>query len=118
MATFPDIMLPKYPFKEKVEDPSIQSKQENGLVKSRARFTRMRSTFTLTWGALPLADFITLRTFYRSVCGGSNSFTWVYPTIAGDEYSGKSFTVLFSGDLDFDLASPGFYSGSVTFQEV
>lgn len=118
MANFPDIMLPKYPFKEKLEDPSISSKQENGLVISRPRFTRMRSTFTLSWTALPEVDFATLRTFYRSVYGGSNSFTWVYPTIAGDEYSGRSFTVLFNGELDFDLAAPGLYSGSVTLQEV
>jgi hypothetical protein len=120
MAQFPDIQQPVYPFTTKLKDPALQSEMENGLVVSRARFTRMPQTFTLQWKALPAADYATLRDFYRgTVYGGSLAFDWYYPTVPNDSYSGKLFSVRFTGgDISFDLAAPGYYSGKLTIQEV
>lgn len=119
LPVFPNIQQPAYPLAEKLENPAIMSQMENGMVVSRPRFTRIRETFTLRWTALPAADYTLLRSFWKTtVLGGSEEFTWTYPTVEGDEYSGKVFTVRFaSGDIHFDLASCGLYSGEVTFQE-
>lgn len=120
MAQFPNIQQPVYPFTTKIKDPSLQSEMENGLVISRARFTRVPQIFTLKWTALPAPDYAVLRDFYRkTVYGGSLVFDWHYPTVANDPYSGKLFSVRFkSEDLSFELAAPGYYSGTVTIQEV
>lgn len=120
MAQFPNVQQPVYPFTTKIKDPSLQSEMENGLVISRAKFTRVPQIFTLKWTALPTADYATLRDFYRNtVYGGSLAFDWYYPTVANDSYSGKLFSVRFkSEDISFDLAAPGYYSGTITIQEV
>lgn len=120
MAQFPSIQQPIYPFTTKIKDPSLQSEMENGLVVSRAKFTRMPQTFVLKWNALPAADYAAVRDFYRTtVRGGSQAFDWTYPTVANDSYSGQLFSVRFAGgDISFDLATPGYYSGTLTIQEV
>lgn len=120
MVQFPDIQQPVYPFTTKIKDPSLQSEMENGLVISRAKFTRAPQTFVLKWKALPAADYETLRDFYRkTVFGGSLAFDWYYPTVVNDSYSGTLFSVRFTGgDISFDLAAPGYYSGTLTIQEV
>lgn len=121
MATnFPTIQKPSYPFNSKLEDISLQSQMEDGTVVSRARFTRSRETFTLTWTALPDADYATLRTFYKStVKGGSEAFQWTYPTITGDSYSGQTFTVRFvGGGIEFSKSKYGTRSGTLQIQEV
>jgi len=120
MTQFPNIQQPVYPFTTKIKDPSLQSEMENGLVISRPKFTRVPQIFTLKWTALPATDFATLRDFYRNtVYGGSLAFDWYYPIVANDSYSGKLFSVRFkSEDFSFELAAPGYYSGSITIQEV
>lgn len=120
MAQFPKIQQPVYPFTTKINDPSLQSEMENGVVISRVKFTRVPQIFTLKWTALPAADYAALRDFYRStVYGGSLAFDWHYPTVPNDSYSGKLFSVRFkSENISFDLAAPGYYSGSITIQEV
>ena len=120
MAQFPDIQQPVYPFTTKLKDPSLQSEMENGLVVSRARFTRVPLNFTLKWTALPAADYALLRDFYlNTVYGGSLAFNWYYPTVPDDSFSGRLFSVRFTGgDVTFELAAPGYYSGKITIQEV
>lgn len=120
MAQFPSIKQPVYPFTTKIKDPSLQSEMENGLVISRVKFTRVPQIFVLKWTALPAADYAALRDFYRkTVYGGSLAFDWYYPAVPNDSYSGKLFSVRFvAGDISFDLAAPGYYSGSLTIQEV
>jgi hypothetical protein len=112
MAQFPNIQQPVYPFTTKIKDPSLQSEMDNGLV--------IPQTFVLKWTALPAVDYATLRDFYRkTVYGGSLAFDWYYPTVSNDPYSGKLFSVRFvAGDISFDLAAPGYYSGSLTIREV
>ena len=120
MVKFPDIQQPVYPLTTQIKDPSLQAEMENGLVISRAKFTRAPQTFTLKWTALPAADYAILRDFYcHTVYGGSLVFDWYYPTVASDTYSGKLFSVRFTGgDISFDLAAPGYYSGTLKIQEV
>ncbi len=120
MAQFPNIQQPVYPFTTKIKDPSLQSEMENGLVVSRAKFTRVPQSFVLKWTALPAADFASLREFYRNtVCGGSRAFDWYYPAVANDPYSEKLFSVRFTGEeFSFELSAPGYYSGTLTIQEV
>ena len=120
MVQFPNIQQPVYPFTTKIKDPSLQSEMENGLVISRARFTRVPKSFTLKWTALPAADYALLRDFYcDTVCGGSLAFEWHYPMVPNDSYSGKLFRVRFTGEeLSFDLTAPGYYAGQLTIQEV
>lgn len=120
MAQFPDIQQPVYPFTTKIKDPSLQSEMENGLVISRAKFTRIPRNFVLKWTALPAADYATLRDFYlNTVQGGSQVFDWHYPTVPSDPYSGQVFSVRFTGEeISFDLTAPGCYSGTLTIQEV
>jgi hypothetical protein len=120
MAQFPDIQQPVYPFTTKIKDPSLQSEMENGLVISRARFTRVPQTFTLKWTALPAADYAALRDFYcNKVYGGSLEFDWRYPVTSDPAYSDKTYTVRFTGgDISFELVAPGYYSGTITIQEV
>lgn len=120
IAAFPEISAPAYPLANKLENPALMSAMENGTVVSRPRFTKVRETFTLRWTALPAAEYAMLRAFWRdTVLGGSEKFAWTYPAVAGDEYGGRAFTVRFaSGDVHFDLASPGYYSGEVVLQEV
>lgn len=120
MPQFPNIQQPVYPLTTKFKDPSLQAEMENGLVVSRAKFTRIPQSFVLKWTALPAADFAALRDFYRNtVCGGSLVFDWHYPTVPNDPYSGQRFSVRFTGgDISFDLAAPGYYAGTLTIQEV
>lgn len=120
MPQFPNIQQPVYPLTTKIKDPSLQSEMENGMVISRARFTRVPQTFILKWTALPAEDYAMLHDFYRTkVLGGSLAFDWQYPTVANDPYSGKLFSVRFTGgDISFELSSPGRYAGTLTIQEV
>ncbi|MDU4960939.1 MAG: hypothetical protein E6X17_09820 [Sporomusaceae bacterium] len=119
MTQFPSIQQPVYPFTTKIKDPSLQAEMENGLVVSRPRFTRVPQSFVLKWTALPAADYAVLRDFYRSVYGGSQVFVWCYPSVANDPYSGKVFSVRFTGEeFSFNMVAPGYYAGTVTVQEV
>lgn len=114
-----NIQPPVYPFGNKLENPAMASAMENGTVVSRPRFTRLRETFSLKWTALPAAEYELLRSFWKNtVLGGSDKFTWTYPAIPGDAYSGRVFTVRFTGEMSFDLVSQGYYSGNITLQEV
>ena len=117
---FPNIKQPSYPFKETPENPAITSKQENGIVVSRMRYTRNRETFILSWDSLPNADYSILRNFYKNVVfGGSLIFEWIYPVVIGDDYSGNTYSVRFVGSPpDFQLYDFSKRKGQITLEEV
>lgn len=117
---FPSIQTPSYPFASKFEDISLQSKMEDGSVVSRAKFTRVRETFTLRWNAMPDADYSLLRSFIKdTIKGGSLKFVWTYPVITDDPYSGTAFTVrLVGGDVEFSKPTVGVRSGQIVIVEV
>ena len=76
--TWPGIRLPS-DLEENIEDPVIRTEFEGGVVQTRAKFTRMRGTWVLSWANLNGADYRTLRNFYRQTSGGALSFNWVHP---------------------------------------
>ena len=61
-----------------------------GYVQSRAKWTRSRKVFELSWNAMSDADKETLETFFGDNIGGT--FTWTHPL------SGISYTVRFVED--------------------
>lgn len=117
---FPDIAPPMTP-EEEPEDVSITTQMENGIVVSRARFTRSRLTFYLNWGPknlLSTADKDLLLDFYRNtVKGSSEKFQWTCNSKFSSFYS-QIFTVRFIGGAPrFKKEAPGYWSVSVTLQE-
>ena len=58
--------------------PQVRTEMENGKVFTRKRFTRAREKFSgFGWNYLPEAEYQALKTFFKSVQGGS--FTWTHP---------------------------------------
>ena len=60
-------------------DPTIRSQSEGGYVQTRARFTRLTNKWNIKYMALSAADKDTLRTFEKTVRGGSDAFNWTNP---------------------------------------
>jgi hypothetical protein len=72
---------------EELEDPTIRTEFENGLVESRLRFKPQRSTFAFGFRLLTPQDRDILKTFYNSTAeAGANMFLWVHPE-TGDEHT-------------------------------
>lgn len=121
LAVFPDITPPMTPGEEP-EDPGISTQMENGIVISRARYTRSRLTFYLTWGdknALPTAEKDILLDFYRNkVKGSSEMFEWTCNSKFSSFYE-QTFTVRFVGSAPkFEKVTLGFWRAEITLQEV
>lgn len=72
---FPNIQLPSG-LDETTEDPAISTEFGTGIVQTRARYTRIRRTWELSWANMRGADYRALRAFYVSVYGGALSFMW------------------------------------------
>lgn len=112
MERWPNIKEPAWPIKEEIEDAALRSEAENGLVMSRAKFSRQREKFTLIWTALSTQDYNALKAFYKAMLGGSSSFAWSHPV------TGKEYTVRFGAELKFSNDGPNIWSGSVELSEV
>lgn len=112
METWPKIQEPVWPIKEEIEDAALRSESENGLVISRAKFSRQREKFTLVWLALPTKEYSILKAFYKAMLGGSNSFLWKHPV------TDKEYIVRFGTELKFSNDGPNIWSGSVELSEV
>ncbi len=82
-------------FTETLENTSIApAKMEGGYVISRPRHTRRpRRTWSFGFTMMKDADVAILQTFWDTVKGGSNSFTWVHPV------SHSTITVRFSPEM-------------------
>lgn len=112
MENWPKIKQPVWPICEEIEDAALRSPTENGLVISRAKFTKQREKFTLIWTALPTQDYNVLKAFYKSMLGGSDSFIWIHPV------TNKEYIVRFGSGLKFSNDGPDIWSGSVELGEV
>ena len=94
-----------------IEDGSIKSKFENGMVQARSKFTRVRKTFDLTY-ILPIADKNTLLAFYNTV-RLAGEFDWINPD------DGKTYTVRFKTPIKYDAAGANVVSNiTLTLEEV
>ena len=91
MATWPNIAEPSR-MTERKQKAQIKSDMSAGYVQSRAKWTRSRKVFELSWNAMSDADKGLLETFFGDNIGGT--FTWTHPL------SGTSYTVRFGeGEL-------------------
>lgn len=120
IPVFPDITPPMTP-EEELEDVGISTKMEDGIVISRARYTRSRLTFYLTWGpvnALTTEEKEILQDFYQNIVkGSSEKFEWTCNS-KFSSYYGQTFTVRFTGNPPrFKKVAPGYWSTSVALQE-
>ncbi len=86
MAAFPTLSkAPSYPIDPDGtrEDAVLRSAVEGGYVQTRARFTRARRRWGLTYLNLPAADITTLRGFEATtLVNGADAFTWTHPISA------------------------------------
>lgn len=111
--SFPDVIAPSYPLKETFEDNLIKSSMENGVVKTRPRFTKTRRSFELDWQALDNENKEVLEKFFMSKTKcGSLSFKWLHPQ------SEKSYHVRFSEPPSFTLKVNEYWQVSIKLQEV
>lgn len=95
------------------EDPAIRTEMENGMVQSRACFTRIRRSWTLSWNALEEADFQTVMEHYRGQKGGSEAFNWTHPLTK------EQINVRYTRITDATTYENGYRSGfAVTLEEV
>lgn len=121
LYVFPDIVPPMTP-EDELEDAGISTQMENGMIISRARYTRSRLTFYLVWGfknPLPVQDKETLRNFYQNtVKGSSEQFEWICNS-RFSPYYGQTYIVRFMGNPPrFKKIASGYWGTEVTLQQV
>lgn len=84
------------------EDPSIKTEMDGGYMVSRPRHTRTpRLTFSLGWKSMLHADRNTVKAFWNTVRGSSNTFTWTDPD------TNTVFTVRFKGQISEEYVGKG-----------
>lgn len=108
---WPDIQLP-LDCEETSEDPALRSAAENGNVMTRAKFTRIRRTWQVSWANMRGAHYRTLRAFYEQMRGGSLSFAWTHPL------ENTTFEVRFVGKLSARHTVRDCHSVTLSLEEV
>lgn len=87
MADWPSIAAPSN-IRDINQKGQIRSDFDAGYVQSRAKWTRTRRKFELSWNAMSNTDKETLMTFFENNLG--DTFAWIHPL------SGTSYTVRFT----------------------
>lgn len=70
MADFPSIQLP-FSRKNTISKPQLKSEFESGTTQIRAKGTRAKEKWVLTWEHLPVADWELLKTHFKENSGTS-----------------------------------------------
>lgn len=116
MANFPTLKtLPTFPLSPdgEIEDAVLRSPAEAGYQHTRARFTRVRRSWCVSYPAIDGSDQAALATFETTTLGGgAGSFSWVHPV------SGTSYTVRFTAPLKFAYITRGLWAVAFTLHEV
>ena len=74
---FPSIKGPAYPYEPVLAYDVIKTETEYGYEQTRPMNTRVQEAFNLSWAALPLADWLTLKSFYNTtLVKGALSFNF------------------------------------------
>lgn len=108
-----EISNPDYPLGINPEDNVIRSETENGPVKTRPKFTKVRSSFTVTWKNLPEAEKQILEQFINVTSkGGAVPFNWINPA------DGKSYVVVLAEPPQYSLQFLHYYNVNLNLQEV
>ena len=114
MASFPSSVCgyPLYPLEESYVDAVIRVQVESGYEQTRARFTRQRRTWSNVRYVMATTVKDTLSGFYSTtIGGGADAFDW-NPTDA------TTYTVRFSGPIQFTLVVPGYWQAEFSLNEV
>jgi hypothetical protein len=116
---------PEYPLGQETITNTIKSDTDAGYVITRRKYTRAIRIWTLKWTHLSGADYASLDTHFQSAGGGADSWVFTHP-MTGE----TPIHVRYKDDsLKFDLVVPGpesssgandggYYSGSITLEEV
>jgi phage-related protein len=108
---WPNVQLPSG-LDESMEDPVIRTEFESGIVKTRARYTRIRRTWSLSWANMRGSHYRSLRAFYVQTRGGALSFNWTNPT------EGATFEVRFKGNIVSRHTVMDCWSVTLTLEQV
>lgn len=112
MANYPsNIQLPSG-CGEVTPDPVIRTEFESGIVQTRARFTRMRRAWQLSWEYMRGADYRALRGFFVQMRGGSLNFNWTHPA------ENSVYDVRFKGEMRGDEQSNDYWSVTCSLEQV
>jgi phage-related protein len=111
MPDYPNVQLPSG-CEEVTENPAIRTEFETGIVQTRARYTRARRTWQISWEYMRGADYRVLRNFFAQMYGGSLSFNWTHPT------ENTVFNVRFLNEIRASNQSYDFWNVSMTLEEV
>lgn len=119
MIQFPvEIGAPSYPMESEPEDRGIISPFEDGSQQSRAKFTRSRRTWTVSWAGISVNAKKIFENFYRNTTAGSaEAFVFVFPPeIVGGE--SETVKVRFSAPPKFRLGQYNQYTVDAVLKEV
>jgi hypothetical protein len=96
---------------ETIYKPIVRTEFEGNYVQVRARSTRARKMWTLTWNVITEADYQVLAAYFNTTQG--STFTWIHP-VTGTEY-----TCIFSEPiLTSQQLLDGYRSTSLKIEEV
>jgi hypothetical protein len=108
---FPSVQGLTFPFRESFFKPKVRTEFENGVVQSRARFTRGKKRFVLKYDKIEYQDYEILRAFF-DVRGGE-SFIFTHPL------SKKQYTCIFSDDeFEASIVAGNWYDVTIKIEEV
>jgi phage-related protein len=108
---WPSVQLP-LSLDETPENPAIRTEFESGIVQTRAKFTRTRGTWGLSWANMRGADYRVLRDFYKQMKGGALSFNWTHPR------DGTAFEVRFKGAFNAKHTAMDCWNVTLTLEQV
>lgn len=108
---WPNVQLPSG-CEETTENPAIRSEMESGIVKTRARFTRIRRVWQVSWEYMRGVDYRLLRAFFVQMRGGALDFNWTHPA------ENIVFKVRFNGEIKATNQSYDFWSVTLNLEEV
>lgn len=113
MASWPSIKSPTFGTKEEIFKPQIRTSFEGGYVQSRPKGTRSVYRWTLTWRAMPDADWETLLAFFDSEQGNQ------IDDFPRPKYPAQTFSVRFAADgLTSSIEEGGFRAVEVVVEQV
>lgn len=111
IPTFPTLPAPAFDIPVDTENSALRSKFENGSVQTRAKFTRQRRSWSLSWPGLSKTNRETLHAFYLTTKGGSQAFTWT------ETEANENITVRFTSFKETQRTT-GRWAVSVQIEEV
>lgn len=118
MINFPNISRPSYPLGISLENNSLTSKFEDGTVQSRAKFTRNRRTFKVSWKSLPNDEYLILERFIKNtVKYSAETFLWVNPATYNNVEQETLEVRIISVD-EAEMNTMNFWNVKMTLQEV